>query len=339
MINILIWGAGNNAKAFINICNVKEVRILGIIDSNIRGTFLNYNILPPEAAVDLPYDILIVCSTSDLEILWQCRELGLVNCYSYYNKEMILQKCPELFLDSDMVLAVDKQYKIELQNQKLIKEQIWSNVFHDTVSGYKWYNVSSLSLGRSAIGYNFAYVMARVLESMHPAGILELGLGQSSKIINAYFQYNKNSGITYDLVEHDLCWVDFFKSEISMNDVNIHIKNIIIAEQYNDQFYKYDGLDAVLNNRRYNFISIDGPFGYKGKYIGRIDLIPYIPEILEDDWIILMDDYDRTAEKNAILLLEKKLQEAHIVYYKGVYEGENDVCILASGQWRFMTTL
>ena len=54
---------------------------------------------------------------------------------------------------------------------------------------------------------------------------------------------------------------------------------------------------------------------------------------------ILMDDYNRVSEKNAIMLFEKKLKEKNIIYYKGIYRGESDVCILASEKWKFFRTL
>ena len=145
--------------------------------------------------------------------------------------------------------------------------------------------------------------------------------------------------MVYDLVEHDHSWADFFQSEVSMEDVRLHFYKISICQEYNDQFYNYENLEEVLDGKRYNFISIDAPFGHKGKYIGRTDLLKYIPKILEDDWVIMLDDYERIQEKNMMLLLERQLRKEHIVYHKGIYNGENDVCLLASENWRFLTTL
>jgi len=94
--------------------------------------------------------------------------------------------------------------------EKISREILWRNIFIDTVQGYEWYKVDTISLGRWAIGYNYAYVLARVLDSIQPSNILEMGLGQSSKIINS-FCMNTKAVKTYDIVEQDNTWIDFFK--------------------------------------------------------------------------------------------------------------------------------
>ena len=339
MSDILLWGAGNTSKLFIRLIDMRKNRILGIVDNKAEGYFGDYAIVSPEEALKISYDLLIVCSIADVEILWQCHELGLEHCYSYQDKEDIFYRCPDLFIDPNGVIEHERQYKRDVKLRSLSMEQLWSNVFHDTVSAYDWFKVKSLSLGRSAIGYNFAYVMSRILQSMHPKNILELGLGQSSKILNSYFQYYKKEGMVYDIVEHDHSWADFFREEVSMEDVGLHFNEISMCQEYNDQFYRYEDLDEVLEGKRYHFISIDAPFGYKGNYIGRTDLIKYIPNILEDDWVIMLDDYERIQEKNAMLLLERQLKKEYVTYHKGIYNGQKDVCILTSENWKFLITL
>ena len=174
MSDILLWGAGNTSKLFIRLIDMGKNKILGIVDNKAKGCFGGYSIISPEEALKISYDLLIVCSIADVEILWQCHELGLEHCYSYQDKENIFYRCPDLFIDPNRVIENERQYKRDIKLQSLSMEQLWSNVFHDTVSSYDWFNVNSFSLGRSAIGYNSAYVISRVLQSMHPKSILEL---------------------------------------------------------------------------------------------------------------------------------------------------------------------
>lgn len=117
-----------------------------------------------------------------------------------------------------------------------ISELQWANVFHDTIQGYEWYNVSSLSLGRWAVGYNYAYAVSRILQEIHPRSILELGLGQSTKIISSYVEYYRGKnpegmGI-YDIVEHNKEWVDFFCKNSCVSDVGtVHIREMIESQR------------------------------------------------------------------------------------------------------------
>jgi hypothetical protein len=91
---------------------------------------------------------------------------------------------------------------------RISEELLWRDIFVDTVEGYSWYKEKSLSLGRWAIGYNYAYMLARVLEEFRPEHILECGLGQSSKIIPDYVEANDRA--VYDIVEQDEDWINFF---------------------------------------------------------------------------------------------------------------------------------
>lgn len=84
---------------------------------------------------------------------------------------------------------VRKLKRTENEIQLNSRELIWANVFHDTVCESQWFLDKSLSLGRAAIGYNFAYVLYRCLNEVNPENILELGLGQSTQIV---MQYMKN---------------------------------------------------------------------------------------------------------------------------------------------------
>ena len=106
---------------------------------------------------------------------------------------------------------------------------IYANLFHDTIKQSEWFNLP-LSLGGWAIGYNFAYILYKALDEVRPQKILELGLGQSTKIIN---EYAKHFSAEHHIVEHDPDWVDFFKRSTDISKMgNIHLlechKNIIL---------------------------------------------------------------------------------------------------------------
>lgn len=109
---------------------------------------------------------------------------------------------------------------------RIVNELMWRNIFVDTVMGYSWYHDKSISLGRWAIGYNYAYVLIRVLEEFRPTSILECGLGQSSKIIADYV--DSDNRVNYDIVEQDQNWVDFFIKNFNLcNRIQVHIRSLI----------------------------------------------------------------------------------------------------------------
>ena len=65
-------------------------------------------------------------------------------------------------------------------------EAVWAQIFNNTISESLWLKDKTFSPGRWAVGYPYLYVMYRVLNETRPKRILELGLGQSTRMIAQY---------------------------------------------------------------------------------------------------------------------------------------------------------
>lgn len=65
-----------------------------------------------------------------------------------------------------------------------------------------------------AAGYPFLYILYRVLRDAKPKRILELGLGETTKLISQYAAANED--VEHFVVEHDLDWISFYKKEFSL---------------------------------------------------------------------------------------------------------------------------
>ena len=99
----------------------------------------------------------------------------------------LFEKITDFIKKSNLLISKSKEYQDKCDELlRATQELLWRDIFVDTVNGYSWYKNKSISLGRWAIGYNYAYVLARVLDEFKPNNILECGLGQSSKIIADY---------------------------------------------------------------------------------------------------------------------------------------------------------
>lgn len=227
------------------------------------------------------------------------------------------------------------------------KELLWHDIFIDTTRGYGWLNVGgglSLSLGRWAIGYNYAYVLSRALNDTKPRRILELGLGQSSKLIAAYAASNKDA--TFDIVEQDADWAALCKQSFcGSKQINIFIREIE-QKRVSPKFSMtniYKDFASVVNGKKYSLVSIDGPWGSKGRRsLSRVDILPHIPDILADDFVIICDDCERAGEKAMIKMLEDKLRESGVDFVSSGFEryrGAKDIVVIASKRLKFVTTM
>lgn len=221
-------------------------------------------------------------------------------------------------------------------------ELMWSSLWREVSQGIDWLKDEQLMLfpGRWAIGYNTMYILARSLNAVKPHCVLELGLGNSTKIITAYLKKMDPEHVKHIIVEHDEDWVKFYKKE----NVLLDISKICICPMHKHKYksvtdiWGYADFRTCVSGNKYNLILIDGPYGSDAKF-SRIDILDVVPEVLGDSFVIIVDDYERAGEKNMVKELENLLQKNSISYRKGIYPGEKECCVIASEGNAFLTSL
>ena len=60
---------------------------------------------------------------------------------------------------------------------------------------------------------------------------------------------------------------------------------------------------------------------------------------LAESFIIMVDDYNRTGEKEMVKKLEEILTESGIKYKEGIYTGIKQTIVITSDDWSFLSTL
>lgn len=226
-----------------------------------------------------------------------------------------------------------------LENQNISREANWAFVFNSTISSSEWLKSTSFSPGRWAVGYQYLYVMYRVLNEFRPESILELGLGQSTKLIAQYVQSHK--GVVHKVVEHDLNWIRFFSANFRLPSSTQIINLPLTRVSYKgvDNIYSYKKFASTFQSGKFSFISIDGPFGFGAEGFARLDLLEILPQCLMDDFVVMIDDTQRSGETHMIEEMEAKLKENNIDYCKGYYQGEKQMTLICSSNLRFLTSM
>ena len=232
--------------------------------------------------------------------------------------------------------------KIKRQNEELL----WANVFHDEIIGSEWLKNLSFHPGRMAVGYNFLYVMYRVLSTLKPKSILELGLGESTRMIT---QYAKYFGVEHIVIEHDAEWINAFCESYPPSSTTEIKQHIIYARSFKEEtqecIYAYDGIKKTLENRQFQLIVVDGPYGWSAipnksadKY-ARIDILEMLYDCLKAPFCIMVDDAHRKGETGMINEMRQMLTDKQIQHSFGVYSGEKDVAILTSVEYKFLASM
>lgn len=221
-------------------------------------------------------------------------------------------------------------------NIQVNEELLWATIFNNTVTDSAWLKNKSFSPGRWALGYPALYILYRVLNDIKPQSILEFGLGESSKMTYQYTIEHKNSFLR--IIEQDKNWLIFFSNEkydVSPYTVLLPIEENILQ---GEKTYTYKDLIPAINDKKYNLIIIDGPWGSESN--SRSQIIDIIEnDLLDNEFIILMDDFDRIGEKQTVDLVISLLQSKSIEYNIGVYSGLKQTAIICSDKFRFLNSL
>jgi len=205
---------------------------------------------------------------------------------------------------------------IQTQNNKLklqVEELNFRNVLMETIVNSEWLNSKTFTLRGGAANYSFIFILYMVLDLIKPENILEFGIGQTSLVTTQFAKfYNKDLTI----VEHNQEWINIFQKRLNIGSkTKIVHKNLINFLCEGENSDKYDSLDDITKDKKFNLIIIDGPIGVDRKY-PRTNILDLIPEYLDENFVIILDDAEREGEKNTANLIFKALEKNNIAYSK-----------------------
>jgi len=219
-------------------------------------------------------------------------------------------------------------------------EILWANIWRDTVPGIKWLAEFPIGIspGRWAVGYNYIYIVTRILDDIEPHKVLDIGLGISSKLISNYFNYNHFEEGEHLIFEHDQTWVDFYlkKNRLSPQS-RICIQTLVEKNKDGYLYHAYENISGDVKGKKFSFISIDAPFGSE-KY-SRRDIVDFLPDILEKNFVIIIDDANRKGEMDTVYEIQSVLKQNKIGVVGGVYSGMTDCYLIASENYKFLVSL
>lgn len=218
-------------------------------------------------------------------------------------------------------------------------ESVWAEVFNNTITDSTWLRSQSFSPGRWALGYQALYVLYRILNGIKPKCILELGLGQSTNMITQYVA--ANNGVKHYVVEHDPEWIQFYQQEFFLADQTeiVQLDREFVPFKEADAVRVFKDFYETFSRDQYDLIVVDAPIGGDMKDYARIDVLSLIPDCLDESFVILIDDTNRSGEAHTIKEITSRLEEERIAYEIGNYCGEKHCTVICSKKNAFLTTL
>lgn len=225
------------------------------------------------------------------------------------------------------------QKQIIAQNEELL----WASIFHDSIRGKKGIENVSLNIGRWAGNYSFFYILNRILADYEPKQIIEFGLGESSKFVSAYLD-NYLVDSNHLIIEQDANWKTSFENKFTLSTrSSIEVMPLIIKKHGDFEYNGYDLIEDKIVSK-FDLYIIDGPFGSPN--YSRFDVFSLAEKLTkEDEFIIIMDDYQRTGEKETTSQLLQMFKEKQITIYDKEYKGIKSVKILGTEKYKYITSL
>ena len=218
-------------------------------------------------------------------------------------------------------------------------EAVWAQIFNNTISESLWLKDKTFSPGRWAVGYPYLYVMYRVLNETRPKRILELGLGQSTRMIAQYAAAFQD--VEHIVVEHDPEWVEFFCNDFPLpkNTKVVMLEREMAPYKDAEAVRVFKGFKETFQGQKFDFISVDAPLGSDMPQYSRIDVLNLVPDGLTPNFVIMVDDCDRSGEINTVQEIRKKLSNSGIAQRMGRYSGAKTCSLVCPDHFGFLCSL
>ena len=251
-----------------------------------------------------------------------------------------LLEVQQLKSDLQKVLqSIEHIRRTAVEGSRYASEAVWGELFNQVSDGSSWLKDRRFAAGRWAVGYQYLYAVYRILNEVHPKNILELGLGQSTKLISQYAAAYPE--VHHQVVEHDPEWMDFFRKNYKLpsNTQMVQLVWDFIPYKWAEHVRAFKNFAETFKDQKFDFISIDAPFGGDMNQYARIDVLKILPDCLAESFIIIIDDAERIGETHTVKEMSEVLKEFHIPFATGRYSGKKDCIVICSENMKFVCSM
>lgn len=245
-----------------------------------------------------------------------------------------LNKRAEILADT-----AEKARRQAADSARHASEAVWAQIFNNTISESLWLKDKTFSPGRWAVGYPYLYVMYRVLNETRPKRILELGLGQSTRMIAQYAAAFQD--VEHIVVEQDKTWTEFFAQNTSLSPRTKIVHLPVVETNYldDDRTLVYQDFEELCEGKKFDLVSSDGPAHSQSHKYRRVELVKLIPDHLADSFCIILDDFNVQECKNMWKVAKDTFSQMNIPYSEGIYHGDKAVSIFTSVDQKFLCSM
>ena len=243
----------------------------------------------------------------------------------------------------DQRIRINHNQKYSMHDHGELK---YAFIFNDTIRESEWLNHKSFSLVNSAANYSLAYSLYRILDEARPQNILELGLGQTSKITSQYANHFGDD-VKLTIIESDEVWIENFSKNLNITDnIKMQALELELFDKDGEEHFRFKDLINLVENDKFDLVIIDAPLGFvpdpetgEGVYskYARSDVWQLIPDNLAEDFIIIMDDHNRDGETNTMEHVKELIEQNDIEFYDYLSQGLKEQYAVFTEKYKYIS--
>lgn len=259
----------------------------------------------------------LICE-KNAELVWKNGDIG--------------KSLGDLHAKHSKLLTLMKQYAFEFTS---------IHCFHDSIKDSPWLRRQSFSPSGWAATYLFLYSLYRILEIVKPRHILELGIGESTKLLTQYADADRS--VEHIAVEDDAFWVEKFTAgHAPAPNTQILVCEQEIIDFMGTKVPVFKNLKDKLAGRKFDLIIVDAPSQspdqVETKY-RRIDVLSLLPDAVSDSFVIMVDDLQHPFVRNTFSLAGKCFEDKQILYRSFSINGVKEQGFLVSEDFAFFKNI
>lgn len=190
--------------------------------------------------------------------------------------------------------------------------------------------------------------LLKCLQLAAPQSILELGSGQTTKVLAAYHHANPATHVV--TLEQDEAWAKLFLPQVTIDGVRhdyrlcpLETRAFIVPVTSRTIRTQWYGGAQDLAARSFGLILVDGPnHGGKGTDFtpySRAGILEYLPAILDEPWIVIFDDAERYGEVMTITEFQAMLRRSRRPFLRFELYGEKIQSVFCSPALNFLRSI
>ena len=205
------------------------------------------------------------------------------------------------------------------------------------------YQIDELFTDGAAANPSLQLHILKILLFCRPTRILELGSGQSTKLLSAYAR--EHADVTALTLEQDRGWIERLKGAIAHDYRHAPLEDKAFTCRGSGLRLTTRWYQEIpeLQTRKFDFILVDGPdpgtSGTAHTNYARSGILQYLPDALAETFVVIFDDAERYGELMTVAALEAILQACKRRYIRFTIHGMKDQVVLCSPDLAFLRSI